>query len=140
MTADLQKAIAHMEAQGSTCVLCRGESLFSSHTRGIRPLLEFLDSGINFSGFCAADKVVGKATAFLYCLLGVREVYAQVLSDAAAEVFNREGISFSCRLRVSTIRNRQGTGPCPMEQATEDLSDPLSAVAAIRAALALMQK
>lgn len=135
MNADLQNARAYMEGKGCTCVLCRGELLFSSSHRGVRPLLDFLDSGRDFRGFSAADKVVGRATAFLYCLLGVRQLYAQVLSDGAAEVLRCHDILFSCESRVPGIRNRAGDGPCPMEKATMDITDPEEALVAVRETL-----
>ena len=135
MNCDLEKAKTYLKEETCTCVLCRDDQLFSSKHRGVRPLLDFWDSGKDFSGFSAADKVVGKATAFLYCLLGVREIYAGVLSDAAAEVLTRANISFSCDSRVAAIRNRDNTGPCPMEQATKDISDPNLALIAVRKTL-----
>lgn len=139
MNPDLEKAKAYLIKESCTCVLCRGEDIFSSCHRGVRPLLDFLDSAEDFTGFSAADKVVGKATAFLYCLLGVRSVHAQVLSDAAAEVFTACGIAYTCERRVKAIRNRAGTGCCPMEQATKDISDPRQALAAIRITLENLQ-
>lgn len=140
MNADLHNAKEQLLSDGYTCVLCRGTDWVSSNSRGVKPLLELLDSGKDFSGFSAADKVVGKATAFLYCLLGVREIYAKVLSDPAVQVLDRFGISWSCENRVSGIRNRENTGPCPMEFATRDISDPAEAVNAIRATLKKLQQ
>lgn len=140
MNTDLEKAKAYLQAGDCTCVLFRGESLYSSRHRGVRPLLDFLDSGKDFTGYSAADKVVGKATAFLYCLLGVRHVYAQVLSDPAVEVLTRQGIACSCDRQVPAIRNRDNTGPCPMEYATRDIADPAQALAAIRTTLQKLQK
>lgn len=140
MRCDLEKAKTYLKKEDCTCVLCRDDLLLSSRHRGVRPLLDFLDSGKDFSGFSAADKVVGKATAFLYCLLGVQAIHAGVLSDAAAEVLTQANISFSCDCRVSAIRNRDNTGPCPMEQSTKDLSDPQLALTAIRRTLEALQK
>ena len=139
MGIDAEKAKALLERNEYTCVLCRGEAVSYSCHRGVRPLVDFLDSGVDYAGFSAADKVVGKATAFLYVLLGVREVYAGVLSDAAAAVFERYGISFSCGQRVPAIRNRDNTGFCPMEQATRDIQDPAQALAAVRNTLKKLQ-
>lgn len=140
MHSDLKKARVYLEEEHCTCVLCRADVLLSSCHRGVRPLLDFLDSGNDFTGFSAADKVVGKATAFLYCLLGVRAVYAQVLSDAAAKVFTQQGIAFTCDTQVPTIRNRENTGPCPMENATKNITDPQEALVAIRNTLKALQK
>lgn len=139
MDQDLQQAIRYLAAENCTCVLCRGDRLVHSSYRGVRPLLDFLDSGEDFSGFSAADKVVGRATAFLYCLLGVRAVHAGVLSDGAAAVLDANGIAYTCDRQVCGIRNRENTGPCPMENATKDISDPQTALAAIRATLKKLQ-
>ena len=82
MTTDLQHAKTLPEDHNYTCVLCKGEQIYTSTKSGVKPLLELLDSPGNFNGFSAADKIVGKAAAMLYVLLGVKEVYAQVLSRA----------------------------------------------------------
>ena len=137
---DLEQAIRLLKAEQYTCVLFWGDTHYSSRQRGVRPLLDFLDSGEDFAGFSAADKVVGKATAFLYCLLGVTAVHAGVLSDSAAQVLADAKIAFSCDRQVSGIRNRDNTGPCPMETATKDLTDPRQALAAIRNTLKALQK
>ena len=139
MHNNLQNAKAYLRTHSCTCVLCRGEELYSSTQRGVRPLLDFLDSGKNFTGFCAADKVVGKATAHLYCLLGVEEVYAQVLSTAAMQVLTKQGIRVSWGTLVEEIRNRDNTGPCPMEHATKHSRCHSDALAIIRDTLKAMQ-
>ena len=72
MNVDLNMAQSILEQDGCTCVLCNGETVYKSHRRGVAPLMGWLESGTDLKGFSAADKVVGKATAFLYCLLGVK--------------------------------------------------------------------
>ena len=67
---DLENAKKILSDGSYTCVLCKGKDTVSSSFRGVKPLLDLLDSGKDFSGYSAADKVVGRATAFLYCLLG----------------------------------------------------------------------
>ena len=140
MSADLEKAKAFLLQQNCTCVLCKGPNIFSSQHRGVRPLLDFLDSEEDFSGFSAADKVVGKATAFLYCLLGVKEVYAHILSDSAVKILSDANIRFSCGTQVAGIRNRQNTGPCPMENATATICDPVEALVIIRNTLKKLEQ
>lgn len=53
----------------TTCILCRGDDVLITSARGIRPLLQWLDSDIRTDGFYAADRVVGRGAAFLYRLL-----------------------------------------------------------------------
>ena len=140
MEKQLEAAKEILQQQGYTCVLCRDGELVTSDRRGVAPLLDFLDSGRDFSGFYAADKVVGKATGFLYCLLGVRGVYAPVMSKAAAKVLADRGIICRYDQLVEGIRNRTDTGFCPMETATADITDPETALKAIRKTLAQLRK
>ena len=133
--AELNRAKTLLEQLNCTCVLCRGAEVHTSDRRGVAPLLDFLDSGRSYSGFYAADKVVGKATAFLYCLLGVQGVYAQIMSLPASQVLAEQGIFFACDTLVEGIRNRTDTGPCPMETATAGSTDPDTALKAIRETL-----
>ena len=86
MEHDMNKARSLLEAGDYTCVLCRGDAVFTATERGVKPLLNWLESGLDLRNFSAADRVVGRATAFLYRLLGVKAVYARVMSYPAAEV------------------------------------------------------
>ena len=130
---DLEKARQLLTQGGYTCVLCKGDCIHTSTYRGVRPLMDLLDTDV--SGFSAADKVVGRATALLYCLLGIKELYACIISDAAAGVLQIHNIPVQWDRRVPFIKNREGTGRCPMEMATEGISDPADAPAAIRKTL-----
>jgi len=134
---DLTQARKLLQEQGYTCVLCRDGQHYTSRHRGVRPLMDLLEKDL--SGFSAADKVVGKATALLYCLLKIRRLYAQVISDAALEVLQAHGIDVVWDRQVPHISNREGTGWCPMEMATQDISDPALAPEAIRNKLKQLQ-
>lgn len=139
MTADLKHAMRLLEGGSSTCVLVQGDRVFSSTARGVRPLLDWLDAGTDLSGFSAADKVVGKATAMLYCLLGVKAVYTRVISRSAALLLEYRGIAVHWQTQVEFIQNRDKTGRCPMEQAVWTLEDPAEGLAAIRETLKRLQ-
>ena len=132
---DLEKARSLLEKENYTCVICRGDDVSTDRRRGIRPLMELLESGKDLHGYSAADKVVGKAAAFLYCLLGVKALHAGVLSVPARDVLVSAGISVEWGSLVPAIRNRAGDGFCPMETAVWDLTDPALAPDAIRNAL-----
>ncbi len=116
---------------GYTCVLYRQDETLKSKARGVAPLVEWLQSGKNFYGFSAMDKVVGKAAAFLYVLLKVEKVHAVVLSDGAEGIFRRFKMAYSYEEKVPMIRNRTNTGFCPMEQAVLDVQDLQTAYARI---------
>lgn len=137
---DLQNARQLLCTGEYTCVLCRNGTVHTSNRRGVAPLLALIDSGTDVSGFSAADKVVGKATALLYCYLGVTAVYAKIISRPAAQVLTQHHICLEYDQQVPFIQNREGTGRCPMELATETTGDPTQALTAIRNTLKKLQK
>ena len=136
---DLDIAKRTLEGSDYTCVLCRDGALTVSTRRGVAPLLGWLETGIS-PGFCAADKVVGRATAYLYCLLGAKAVHGKIMSQPALQVLRQHGITAQYETLVTQIRNRQNTGSCPMEAATADCQTPQQALDAIREALKNLQK
>lgn len=140
MTTDLQRAKTLLQDKNYTCVLCKGEEVYTSTERGVKPLVELLDSSENLNGFSAADKIVGKAAAMLYVLLGVKEVYAQVLSRVGAEFFSKYKIAYECGELTENIINRNGDGICPMEKAVQEIDDPVLGAKAIKNKLALLSR
>ena len=134
MEQDLQNALTTLQKDSCTCVLCRGAIMYTSHNRGVKPLLDWLENGIG-KDFSAADKVVGRAAAYLYCLLGIRSLYAQIISQPALAVLEKYNIPTQYDRLVEGIRNRAGDGPCPMEAATADAQPPEQALAMIRETL-----
>lgn len=129
---DLAIAREHLLDGEYTCVIRRGEREYTTRERGVKPLVRWLTEGTDLKGFSAADKVVGKATAYLYCLLGVKEVYAHIMSISAARVLEENGIAASQSKLVEAIINRQGNGICPFEAAVLDIHSPEDALRAIR--------
>ena len=132
---DLEFARSLLAKENYTCVICRDEDVITDRRRGIKPLMELLEGGKDLHGYSAADKVVGKAAAFLYCLLGIKALHAGVLSEPAREVLLSAGIETNWDTLVPAIRNRAGDGFCPMETAVWNLTDPALAPDAIRETL-----
>lgn len=135
--SDLERAKSALLGE-RTCVLCRGDSMLSSSSRGVLPLVKWIDDGEDLRGFCAADRVVGRAAALLYARMGVAAVYAPLMSEGARDVLCEHGIRAECDSTAAFIANRANTGPCPMEQAVYHISDPDEALSAIRKKLASM--
>ena len=132
MEQNLKKALDLLNSGDYTCVACKEEVVYTTTQRGVAPLLNWLDSKTDLKDFSAADRVVGRGAAFLYCLLGVKEVYALVMSRPAAEVLQSHGILADAGTFVEGIINRTGTGPCPFEAAVMDIQDTQEALNAIR--------
>lgn len=115
-----------------TCVFYKDGTFLTSERRGVAFLLELLDTRADMKDAFVADKVVGRGAAFLYVLLGVKAVYALVMSVSAKEVLTQNGIEAFCDTAPSRIMNRTKTGFCPVESAVQDITDPQAALPAIR--------
>ena len=136
---DVQTALSDLDRAkvlltgGTTCAIVRSARCETSCLRGVKPLLGWLEG--DWRGASAADKVVGRAAAFLYVLLGVKTLYAAVLSKPAAEALSAHGITFCYGELTERIVNRTGDGLCPMESATLEETDPARALEKIKAKL-----
>lgn len=137
---DLDMAKEQLIKEGCTSVVRKGDSVYFSKARGVKPLLNWLDEGLDFTGFSAADKVVGKAAAMLYVLLGVSRVHALVISKKAVQVLAGNGIEVTYDTLAERIHNRTNTGFCPMEEAVWELDDLQEGLQAVRDKVAQLAK
>ena len=139
MSENLEKAKALLKKGEYTCVFYNGEDFITDNERGVRPLLSLIEKGRSLSGYSAADKVVGKAAAFLYILLGVKEIYADVMTKDAESVLKKSGINIFGEQTADIIINRAKTGRCPMDSAVSDIDSPDEGFAVIKSALEKIQ-
>ena len=123
-----------------TCVAYNGEDFLYSRERGVNPLLDFIDKGQSMNGYSVADRVVGRAAAFLYVKLEAKEVFAYVISRPAVEVLNSAGIPVEYEDCVDYIINRTGTGLCPMEESVLEIENPDEAEKRIRLKLVQLRE
>ncbi len=135
MNTKLQKAKESLMTEGYTLVLNNGTDVLFSRERGVKPLLNLIDSGYDCSSFSAADKVVGAAAAYLYVLMNIKEIYVSVLSEKAETVLMKYGIPYYADKKVPYIINRKGDGICPMESAVKNAVSPEDALSKIRSQL-----
>ena len=124
-----------LDAGGYTCYIIKDNEIYTSHHRGVKPLLDWLDAGTNLRSGIAADKVIGKAAAFLYVLLDVSYVYAGVISRPALGVFEKYGIECEYGTLVDAIENRTKDGFCPMETTVWNVEEPEGVPALLKATL-----
>lgn len=127
-------------ACGCTLALTDGRATVTYGGSGISPLYELYRSGRDIRGWSAADKIVGRAAAMLYLLLGVREVYAEVMSEDALTLLRIGGVCAEYGTLCRAIVNRAGTGVCPMERAVSGIDVPEEAARAIGAELARLAR
>lgn len=127
---DLEKA--RLALPGHSMALCRGDILLTSDSRGIAPMMDYFEVGQDLSGFSVADVIVGKAAALLFVRAGITAVYARTLSEGGRAVLEAHRIPVEYDILTPAIRNRAGTGPCPMEDAVAGTDDPEVAYRLIR--------
>ena len=138
--SNLAKAKMLLNKTDNTCVFCCDDAILTDKRRGVRPLLDLIDGQVDVTGFAVADKVVGKAAAFLYCLLKIKYLYARVISEPALAVLQEANIPTQYDQLVPAIQNRTKDGFCPMESAVWDLNSPEEALPAIQVALIHLNK
>ena len=137
---DLEKAISLLKEDHLTCAIVGPNTRYTSTQRGIVPLLTCYKENLAEDGCCAADKVVGKAAAYVYVLLGVTALYADVISKPALKVLEDAKVEVTYAHLVDAIVNRTGTGFCPMETAVLGIDDPLEALNAVEKTLEQLHK
>ncbi len=123
MESNLICAQKMLREENLTCVIYNGEKSYTSTLRGVKPLVMWYEACMDFTGFCAADKVVGKGAAFLYLLLGVTAIHAGVISRSALDLLIKNNIHVEYDLLVKNIINRNKDGICPFEEAVLDIED-----------------
>ncbi|HYF92350.1 MAG TPA: DUF1893 domain-containing protein [Symbiobacteriaceae bacterium] len=106
-----------------------GTLLGSADGKGVRPFMTLaLELGPALRGAALADKVVGRAVALGCVHFGVASVFGFVMSDGARAILGAAGIPHTYDRTVPFIRNREGTGLCPVEALMVDLTDPAVAM------------
>lgn len=126
---DLETALKNLP--GHTLALCKNGAVLTSNKRGVAPMLNYLKNGQNLKGYSAADRVVGKAAAMLFIKAGVAALYAEVLSQSGLALLKKHGVAVQYGTLTPAIKNRAGTGLCPMEQAVLTEQDIETGVALI---------
>lgn len=129
---DKARARELLSTKQYTVVAVLGETEITDKRRGVKPILDWIDSGKDMKSYAIADKVVGKGTALLYCLLGAGSVYAPVMTKAAIEVFESHAIEAEYDDVVELVKNRDQTGRCPIDSSVVDVEDPEVALGVIR--------
>lgn len=94
-------------ANGEVCIF---------NGRGVIDLYHLLqdDPGFLYEA-SIADKVVGKAAAALMAMGRIKEMYADVISRPALDLFSKTDIKIRYGMEVPHIINRTATGWCPLE-------------------------
>jgi len=135
MENNLKKAKELINNNDAVFAFVSDSETLVSDKKGIGFVAQLCGENKDLSMGCVADKIVGKAASLLFVYLGVKKVYAEVLSSSAKEVFEKYGVDYSFGTITDMIVNRKGDGPCPMEKAVADIDTPKEALCAINKTL-----
>lgn len=124
---DLARALL-IANKDATLVAVRGDEIVVCRDRGVKPLLKMVTEGRSLKGFSVADKVVGKAPALLYAVLGPEAVFSPVMSWTGRAALLAAGIFVSHDVLVPHISNRAKSGQCPMDESVTNIWEPYEAV------------
>lgn len=132
---DIKRAKELLDTGDFTCAFVSREKEITSKTRGVKPLLELYENGQDLSSFSAADKVVGNGAAWLYTMLGIKQLYARIISNEAKTTLEKFNISCECGELVPAIFNHDQTGFCPVETAVRNCRTQQEALCTIKTQL-----
>ena len=104
------------EEKLSLVIVKSGSVIYKSDRRGIYPLyMAVKECGPEMESASAADKVVGRGAGLLYQFAKIKSLYAYLISEGTREVLVEGNIEFETEKTVPFIKNRDGTGMCPVE-------------------------
>lgn len=82
-----------------------------------------LENPVALQGAIIADKVIGKVAGSILAVAGVKEIYADVMSQYAISVLEENQIKYEYKNLVEYIQNNDKTGMCPMENKYKEEKD-----------------
>lgn len=136
---DLEKAKSLLTDE-ITCVVSKGETVYVSSYRGVRPILTWIKEGKDLTGFSVADKVIGKAAASLAVYAGIRYAFGATMSKSGLEYLSKNHVEASYGTLTQAIMNHAGDDYCPMEKAVASCISPDDCYLAITKTVLEMNK
>ncbi len=138
---DLELAKKQLYSKQLTLAIAKnGQVLFETDSHRISGFIHAIDTlDTQLKGASIADRVAGKALALLCIYAGIREVYAEVLSQKAKLLFEENNVVCEWEQLVENVLDINKTGMCPFEKAAAEISDPQVSYVAFKALLEKMK-
>lgn len=113
----LEKAKERLYQSNASLVVYDGKDYKEYYQKGIKDILEILKNDEKaFKDKVIADKVIGKVAGSLLAVAGVKEIYADTISELAIPILEKKNIYYEYKQKAEYIINRKKTGMCPMEE------------------------
>lgn len=97
------------------------KSYYQNRIKDIKDILK--DNKLALRNAMIADKVIGKVAASVLVVAGVKEIYADVMSQYAIPVLEENKIQYEYNVLVEYVQNNDKTGMCPMENKYKEEKD-----------------
>lgn len=121
---EFEKVKKMLEQEEVTFSAVTKNGLITSSLRGIAPMMNLLqEDEASLSDACVADRVIGRAAAFLLLKGRAAKLYAKVISRHALDILEKSQIEVVYDKCVPYIVNRKGDGMCPMEECVLNTED-----------------
>jgi hypothetical protein len=102
--------------RGSAFVIARDETVLAeSREKGVAPFFRAVNK-LEMHGAVVADRIVGKAVAFLCVYAGISAVYTPLVSDPAGDVLQEYTVHLEADTKVPMILNARKDDQCPVEK------------------------
>ena len=119
----MEELINLLHTGGYSCVIANEGKIRTFTQRGVADLYDLLTREPEFlKGALIADKVVGKGAAALMILGGIKELYTDVVSSNAMDLFQTSDVKVDFVQEVPFIWNRDHTGWCPVDRKSTRLN------------------
>ncbi len=130
----MKQLIDILHSEGLTLVVKSGDGTIHRFTqRGVKDLLTLVTTAPEvLHNAIIADKAVGKAAAACMVQGGVKQVWADVMSEPAMTLLRAYRVEAECGALVDHIINRAGTDWCPMERLSREIDDPATIIQKIQ--------
>lgn len=112
------------DSNASLVVLYQNGTCKEYYNRRIEDIVTILlENKDALKGAIIADKVIGKVAGSVLVVAGIKELYADTISEFAIPVLDKNGIKYEYNNKVDFIQNNDKTGMCPMENKFKDEND-----------------
>lgn len=120
-----EEYIAELKKGDCNCIIVKDNDILRFSQPGVKSLMKLIGENPDvLKDSYVFDTVVGKGASALMILGGVKEIYAELISDHAIKLLEEFGIKYSYGKKVPFIRNRMKTGLCPIESLAITCTDP----------------
>lgn len=132
---DLERAKHRLKENDLSLVVVRNRKIiFETESHGVKGFLEATElQGKELAGSSVADRVVGRAVAFLSAHFQVSAVFAVVMSEEGVRVLEDNSIFYQFEKCVPNILDPRRNDICPFEKLALTFTTPEDAYKKLRA-------